>query len=219
MSTHVPNTKNANLTALNYFIGQKSERGAALAWAKLKNFETMPPERFPYIDYLVSLGKSHDAWDVFAKGKSNANLLYNPSFETDPMNGGFDWRFALSGPAEARRDTTTAKDGFASFLVTFDGKENPDYVGVAHWIPVDKGRRYDLTFWMKTEAISTNEGVFVEVDGQSSEKQIGTTYWQQFKIPFTATADLVTVHLRRVPSKKFDNLLKGKVWLDAFELK
>jgi hypothetical protein len=134
------------------------------------------------------------------------------------MNGGFDWRFASSEHAEARRDTTTAKDGLASFLVAFDGKENPDYAQVSHWLPVDKGRHYELTFWMKTEAISTNEGMFMDVDGQSSEKQLGTTYWQQFTIPFTATSDLASVRLRRVPSKKFDNLLKGKVWLDAFAL-
>ena len=71
---------------------------------------------------------------------------------------------------------------------------------------------------MKTEAISTNEGMFVEIDGQASEKQVGTTYWQQLTIPFTAGSDLVTIRLRRVPSKKFDNLLKGKVWLDEFAL-
>jgi hypothetical protein len=56
------------------------------------------------------------------------------------------------------------------------------------------------------------------VDGQASEKQLGTTYWKQFTIPFTANSGLVTVHLRRVPTKKFDNQLKGKVWVDAFEL-
>jgi len=134
------------------------------------------------------------------------------------MNGAFDWRFSSSEHAEARRDTTTAKEGLASFLVTFDGKENPDYAQVSHWLPVSKGRHYDVTFWMKTEAISTNEGMFVDVDGQASEKQLGTNYWQQFTIPFTATSDLVSVRLRRVPSKKFDNLLKGKVWLDAFAL-
>ena len=233
MTTHVPNTKDANLTALNYFISQKSEHGAALAWAKLKTFETKVPERFSYIEYLVSLGKSHDAFAIFsyplppgeggrAKGAPGegpqADLIFNASFESEPLNGGFDWRFSSSEHAEARRDTTAAKDGLASWLVAFDGKENPDYAAVAHWLPTKKGRHYNLSFWMKTEAISTNEGTYVEVDGQSSEKQLGTTYWQQFTIPFTASSDLVTVRLRRVPSKKFDNLLKGKVWLDAFAL-
>ena len=232
MSTLVPNTRDANLTALNYFVGQKSERGAALAWAKLRAFRTNLPERFRYIEYLVSVGNPHQAWEIFSyalvpeqpgsagPGEGGAgSLIFNPSFETEPMNGGFDWRFSATEHAEARRDTSAAKDGLASWLVSFDGKENVDYSGLSHWLPVTKGRTYSLQFWMKTEGISTNEGVYVEVDGQSSEKQLGTTYWQQFTIPFTATSDLATVRLRRVPSKKFDNLLKGKVWLDAFNLK
>ena len=71
---------------------------------------------------------------------------------------------------------------------------------------------------MRTEAISTDEGVFLEVDGQVSEAQIGTTYWQEFTIPFTASSALVTVRVRRTPSEKFDNLLGGQVWLDDFAL-
>jgi tetratricopeptide (TPR) repeat protein len=222
MSTHVPNTKDANLTALNYFVSQKSEQGAAIAWNKLTTFETKPPERFAYIEYLVALGKPHAAWEIFSfpavAPVTPVPAIFNASFESEPMNGGFDWRYASLENAEARRDTTTAKDGLASFLVTFSGKENVDYAHVWHWLPVQKGRSYNLQFWMKTEAISTNEGMSVEVDGQRSEPQLGTTYWQQFKIPFTASSDLVMMRLRRIPTRKFDNLLKGKVWLDAFTL-
>jgi hypothetical protein len=219
MSTHVPNTKDADLTALNYFIAHQSESGAALAWTKLKVFETTPQERFAYIEYLIAKGKPHEAADVFMFPGSAAGMsFFNASFETEPINGGFDWRYASSEHAEARRDTTSAKDGLASWQVTFDGKENVDYMWLIHWIPVTKGRQYEVSFWMKTEAISTNEGVFVEADGQPSEKQVGTTYWQQFTIPFTASSDIVPIRLRRVPSKKFDNQIKGKVWLDAFSI-
>jgi hypothetical protein len=217
MSTHVPNTREANLTALNYFVSQKSERGAALAWEKLKTLETSAQERFGYVEYLTDLGKPHEAWRVFA-GNDTAALLFNPSFESEPLNGGFDWRVSSWEHAEARRDTATAKDGMASLLVVFSGKENLDYSHVRHWLPVNKSSRYNLTFWMKTEAISTDQGVFIEVDGQTSEPQLGTTYWQEFTIPFEASADLVTVALRRTPSRKFDDLLKGKVWLDGFSL-
>ena len=106
----------------------------------------------------------------------------------------------------------------SSWLVSFDGKENVDYASLAHWVPTTKGQSYKLTFWMKTEAISTNEGVYVDVDGHPCDKQVGTTYWRQFTIPFVANADLVTITLRRTPSQKFDNLLKGKVWVDAFDV-
>jgi hypothetical protein len=56
------------------------------------------------------------------------------------------------------------------------------------------------------------------VDGQPSEKVIGTSYWKQFTIPFTASSDLVPIYLRRTPTVKLDNLLKGKVWVDDFTL-
>jgi hypothetical protein len=219
MSTHIPNTKDANRIALDYFISRENEEGASIAWNRLKMFDTKPQERFGYINYLVSLHKPRDAWDVFASGHDPAEgLLYNGSFETEPLNGGFDWRFSSTEHTEARRDTTVSKDGYASFLVAFDGKENVDYSRLWHWLPLHKGSLYRLTFWMKIEGITTNEGIFVEVDGKSSEKQAGSTDWQQFVLPFTATSDLVTVRLRRVPSRKFDNLLAGKVWLDAFGL-
>jgi tetratricopeptide (TPR) repeat protein len=217
VASHVPNSKDANLIALNYFISKQSERGATLAWARLKTFETAVPERFPYIDYLVRLGKPHDAWQIFSFPLPPV-AFYNGSFETETLGAGFDWRISSNDDAEARRDTTVAKEGLSSLLVSFSGKQNIDYSGVAHDLVVQKGKAYNLTFSMKTEGISTNEGVYVEVDGQASEKQLGTTHWQEFRIPFTASADLVTVRLRRVPTNKFDNLLKGKVWLDGFDL-
>lgn len=217
VATHIPNTKVGNLKALNYFISKGSERGATLAWARLKTFETTVPERFPYVNYLISLGKTHDAWQIFSFPMPPVPF-YNGSFETETLGGGFDWKISSTDDAEARRDTTVAKEGLASLLVSFSGKENINYSGLAHDLAVQKGKAYNLTFYMKTDGISTNEGMFVEVDGQSSEKQLGTMHWQQFRIPFTASADMVTVRLRRVPSGKFDNLLKGKVWLDAFDL-
>ncbi len=219
--THVPNTKRANLIALNYFVSKKSERGAVLAWARLKTFDTSVPERIPYIGYLQSLNKPREALQIFSFPNPPV-AFYNGSFETEPIQGGFDWRFVSTDDAEVRRDTTSAKEGFSSLVVSFSGTQNIDYAGVVHDLVVEPGKRYNLAFWMKTEAISTNEGMFVEVlgcrDCQPSEKQVGTTYWQQFRIPFTATGDVVTVRLRRVPTNKLDNLLKGKVWLDAFDL-
>jgi hypothetical protein len=220
VSTHVPNTKRANLIALNYFVSKKSERGAALTWARLKTFDTTVPERFPYIGYLQSLGKPREAWQIFSFPNSPV-AFYNGSFETESMQGGFDWRFVSTEAAEVRRDTAF-KEGLSSLMVSFNGTQNIDYAGVAHDVVVEPGKRYNLAFWMKTEGISTNEGMFVDVlgcrDCQPSEKQVGTTYWQQFRIPFTATGDVVTVRLRRVPTNKLDNLLKGKVWLDGFDL-
>ena len=217
LATHVPNTKGANLTAMGYFIGQNSELGAELAWNRLRTFETRPQERFSYVEYLVNKGQPLDAYTVFA-ADGTPGEVFNGDFERNPMNGGVDWRFSSWEQAEARRDTTQSKDGMASFLIEFGGEENLDYAHVWHWLPVEEGHSYELGFWMKTEAISTDEGVFLEVEGQRTEAPLGTTYWQEFTIPFTAASELATVRVRRNPSRKFDNLLGGKVWLDGFTL-
>jgi tetratricopeptide (TPR) repeat protein len=221
VATHVPNTRQANLISLNYFISKESERGAALTWARLKTFDTPVPERFPYITFLKSINKSREAWQIFSFPNPPV-AFYNGGFENESMQGGFDWRFTSTDDAEVRRDTTAAKEGLSSLMVSFNGTQNIDYAHLAHDLVVEPGKRYNLTFWMKTEGISTNEGMFVEVLGckecQPSEKQMGTNYWQQHRIPFTAIGDVVTVRLRRVPTSKFDNLLKGKVWLDGFDL-
>jgi tetratricopeptide (TPR) repeat protein len=218
IETIVPDTKPADLLALSYFISQKNEDGAALVWERLRAFNTTPQERAPYVDHLVSIGLPHRALGIFSYGNSESPEFFNGDFEMEPMNRSFDWHFSSSENAKARRDTAIAKSGQSSFLVVFDGKENVDYNDLWHWLPVDKGRNYNLTFWMKTDAISTDEGMFVEVDGHASGKRTGSNDWEEFTISFIATADLVTVRLRRAPSRKLDNLLKGRVWVDAFSL-
>lgn len=216
--THVPNTRDANLVALGYFIGQDSELGAALSWDRLQIFETQPQQRFRYVDYLINRGYPEDALAVFLAG-AETESVFNGDFEREPLNGGFDWRHSGLGHVEVRRDTTESRDGTASFMIEFDGEENVNYGHVYHLLPVEEGRSYELNFWMRTEGISTDQGVFLEVEGQRSEAPLGTTLWDQITISFKATSDLATVRVRRNRSEKFDNLIAGKVWLDGFELR
>jgi hypothetical protein len=221
LSTYIPNSRQANLAALDFFVSHKVEEGAALAWKRLENFETKTEDRVKYVEYLISIGKPHEAWDVFAPASatlaaSAPDTFFNSSFETEPLNSGFDWHFASSTNARASRDLSSAKDGHFSFLVGFSGKENIDYDKLWHWLLVVRGKPYELRFWMKTEGISTDEGMFVEVDGRASQKQTGTTDWKELVIPFVAKSDVVKVRLRRLPSRRSDNLLEGRVWVDAF---
>ncbi len=218
LASHIPNTKPANLVALNFFVGHDSIRGAELAWQRLRSFDVNREARFRYIDYLIEQNHAHEAWDVFTFGQKNPPAFFNGDFETELINGGFDWRISSTDDAEVRRDTTTVKEGLGSLQFTFSGKQNPNYGDVWHYLPVERNHAYELKFWMKTDTITSSEGVYVSVDGVNSEKQTGTSYWRQFTIPFTATSNLVRVTLRRDESKKLDNLLKGRLWLDGFNI-
>lgn len=217
MDVYVPETKDADMTAMRYFILRESDAGAALAWERLGKFQTTPPERMAYVNYLIGRDQSARAYQVFLAGEDDPGF-FNGGIESDLLNGGFDWRFPSRGPVSVRRDTLRAEDGRASLRIEFNGEENLSFSGVWHWLSVESGRPYELSFAMRSEEISTDQGIYVEVDGQTSEAAVRTTPWRTYTIPFTASSDLVRVSVRRDPSRKFDNLLGGRVWLDAFEL-
>lgn len=218
MDVYVPDTKDAGFTALRYFILRENDAGATLAWARLSGFGTEPTERLAYVNYLIGKQQSARAYEVFLAGDEDPRF-YNGGMEADFLNGGFDWRFPTRGPVSVRRDTLRAEEGRASLRIEFNGEENLDFSGVWHWLPLEPGRTYELSFSMRSEEISTDQGIYLEVDGQTSEKVAGTTPWRSYTIPFTASSDLVRVRVRRNPSRKIDNLLGGRVWLDAFDLK
>ena len=218
--THVPNTKDANLLAMNYFIGQGSEIGAELSWERLRTYNTQPQERFGYVNYLVNRGQPHEAYAVFGHGMDEDRIagVFNGGFEQTPMNGGFDWQISSTLNEEARRVTTESRDGVGSLRIEFSGESNVNYQRVSHRLPVVPGQSYELSFSMRTDGISTDEGVYVEIEGQRSEAPLGTTYWDEFTIGFTASSDMTAIRVRRNPSEKLDNRLNGTVWLYEFEL-
>lgn len=217
MDVYVPETKDASLTALRYFILRENDTGAALAWERLSEFGSEPSERMAYVNYLIGKQQSAPAYEVFLAGDEDPGF-FNGGLEAELLNGGFDWRFPTRGPVGVRRDTLRAEEGRASLRIEFNGEENLDFAGLWHWLLLEPGRSYELSFSMRSEEISSDQGIYVEVEGQTSETVAGTTPWRSYTIRFTASSDLVRVRVRRNPSRKFDNLLGGRIWLDAFEL-
>jgi hypothetical protein len=46
----------------------------------------------------------------------------------------------------------------------------------------------------------------------------GTTYWLDIRLGFTASSELALVRVRRDPSDKLDNRIRGSVWIDDVSL-
>lgn len=94
---------------------------------------------------------------------------------------------------------------------------------------VSPGRRYRLQAFLKTEAITTDSGPCLEVrdaydpgalDKFSEDLTGNTDGWTSFILDFETgpKSEIVIVALARLPSRKFDNLIAGKVWLDDVRL-
>jgi hypothetical protein len=82
---------------------------------------------------------------------------------------------------------------------------------------------------MRTEGITTDSGPRLEVRDpydagaldQFTEDLVGTTSgWTPVSLDFRAgpKTELIVVGVARPPSRKLDNLIVGKVWLDDVQL-
>jgi hypothetical protein len=125
------------------------------------------------------------------------------------------------------RDHDIKKTGDASLSAHFDGNHNPDLSIIYEIVPVEPGKSYKLAGSVKTDKITTTNGIFFEVAGhrcepfvKRSEPVTGTNLWKRMEIEFITPRDCktVTVGARREKSVKFDNKIAGDVWIDSLSL-
>jgi hypothetical protein len=156
--------------------------------------------------------------------------MTNGDFEAGLRNGGLDWRLFPDAGFRIAPDSFTAQHGARSLRVTFDGTTNPEFTSVRQWVPVDPNQRYRLTGFLKTENISTGNGLYLSVATQGgpaeeawermTENRVGTNPWIREQVDFQTGPHtrVVQVALRRRQSTKLNNQLVGKVWIDNLSL-
>lgn len=202
---------------------------AQLVWKTLSAAERPDDEiTLKYIHFLISqkeIRAAQAAWQAH----SGATGMTNGGFDR-PIDGrGFDWRVgasrerlwqALRVPGQGRNDSTALK-------VSFDGRANVNFHHLYQIVPVSPGKPHRLRFWWRSLHLTTDQGPFVEVYGydcrgfhRKGPMFAGSSHWQKEQIDFTPPPDCnaVTVRLRRKTSQRFDNKIKGSLWLDDFRL-
>ena len=103
------------------------------------------------------------------------------------------------------------------------------YHEVYQFVKVSPGQSYRLQAFMKTQDITTDSGTRLEVHdaynasalSRVTDDLTGTSDgWTSLLLDFTTgpKTALIVVGLVRLPSKKLDNLISGKVWLDDLQL-
>ena len=189
-------------------------------------------------DYAAYLARNHLAekaqavWALYlgparAHGYPDSNHLFNGDFETEFTPTDFDWKAQAVDGAESTRDDSVAKNGRWSAKVQFAGSHNVDYAHL--WqVTVLRPGNYQLHGWLKTERITTDQGIRVHMyDTEdprkldiSTEPAKGTTDWTEFSKNFVVSgpSHLIRVELRREASLRFDNKISGSAWLDSVSL-
>ncbi len=161
---------------------------------------------------------------AFAGG---GNAVWNGGFELPLTASGLDW-VGTSGPGWASaRQKAVAREGRFALRVDFDGSENLNFYRLLQEVAVEGGREYELAASLRTEELSTERGIFIEILSQpdsslllATEPMTGSTPWREvrgvFQVPQSSRS--IVLRLRRQPSRRIEGRLSGRLWIDGVSL-
>jgi hypothetical protein len=201
------------------------------------HLQTTRQTLFSLVDKLILKGPLSEAQHVWNEvltflhiprpNDPPGSLVWDGGFETDVSGGGFSWRMPIPAESMVRYDRNTKHTGERSLRVRFDGKRNVDFHDVCQFVLVSPEVDYDLSAWLRTDAITTNNGIFLRLNtpfnnamGATTAQVTGTIPWTRFNIEWKASRDvhIAQICLIRLPSQKLDNRISGSVWLDDVAL-
>jgi tetratricopeptide (TPR) repeat protein len=233
----VPKDPSSFRQYLSYLYGMGDRDAARKAWAKRLSFgfQADRGETIRYIEFLISQGEFNEAFQVWRarfqqeglSPISESDLITNGDFEKDEvLGGGFDWKIEKVSGTEVSFDPSIAFEGKRSLRIVFTGRENVDFRHVYQFVPLKPNTEYVLSANMKTQAVTTKNGLRIEVLGagqafqKGSETLTGDNDWRKLIVSFRTPASLQggSVRVRREKTDKFDRYISGTVWIDHVSL-
>jgi hypothetical protein len=156
------------------------------------------------------------------------NLVWNGSFEDKILQGGFDWRYPGIQDVQFQVVLNKGMEGSNSLKVTF-GDTNISFSHLSQIIPIPSPGNYVLDFYFRTEGLTTDQTPYILIQGypEGSGASLrtdhfpGSTGWKKMSCPFVVKESCKAIQfiLRRDPSSKFDNRIKGSLWLDRISIR
>src|SRR3984957_627042 len=180
--------------------------------------------------------EAHKVWEqaVELAGLSDLegpknSMVWDGGFESDVTGGEtYAWRFArTSRSAQIGFDTQEKYSGKRSLRVSFDGSSDVAFYDVCQTVPTEAGTAYELSGWMKSKDLTTDQGVRIElhpgVPGQTGAITAdvqGTQPWTRFAAvwPGAKENQETQICLRRDASDQEDNKIRGTAWVDDVAL-
>lgn len=226
-------------TAVGVFLRQNEVDAALALWPRLLQLEhPLEMEKsLGLLEALIRLHRWEDAgrtwWEALAAaglkaGGAEGSLVWNGGFERDFLRGGFAWRQPPIAGATVSFDSETRTSGRRSLRIDFDGSANLDFQNVYQYVLVEPANRYRFASFFHAREISTDSGLQFRIyDPENpaavdvwTPNVVGTVPWTKQEVEFVTGRNtrVVLITLRRLPSRKFDNKLRGTVWVDEVSL-
>jgi len=187
---------------------------------------------FRFIEELRQTGHVAEAWRAWREAATLAgypdlvqppdSLLWDGGFESGVRDASYAWRFAFGEHRVQFQLDQQHHSGKLSLRAAFDGRSNLSFTDACHWFPAEQGATYRLSAWIRTQDLTTDQGVRFLLRAQSGAAPLatpevhGTHPWTLMEATWTAPAGAAEaeVCLTRFPSDQSDGGIRGVFWVD-----
>ena len=225
----------ANLA--NFYSGREAGRDSLRIWNTLSldqrsRYESLGRQiawrlyQIGYVRESLSIAR-----DVGLARDAQDETVNNGGFERfigDSDESLFGWMiFRNDSKFDALPDSQVKAEGSRSLKVTFRNYIKPDLYNVAQQVTVQPGKRYRLSFKVRTDNLRSGGGPYLEVLAvkkwtrlaASEPFPIGSEDWQDYFVDFTVPSNVEGVELRTVRVFCGDECpIAGSFWYDDFRL-
>jgi tetratricopeptide (TPR) repeat protein len=215
---------------------------AVSLWDRLVRMEPAPSVRLSDVAPLVyALRQQHNiaeasrVWKqgaVLARlddlGDPRTSVLWDGGFESGVSNIGYAWSFpANAHGVQIQLESKEKHSGRESLRLTFDGKLDVNFADVCHNLPVAPHTSYQLSAWIQTRDLTSDQGVRFEISsiaqgavGVVTPDVHGTHAWAQVAVAWSSDAggSEARVCIVRFPSDQPDSRIRGTAWIDDVAL-
>ena len=216
-------------------MSKQDTEGTLKVWDALVRLQQpLDPDRvFEYIRYLLKQKAADDAPVVWRQATpligaggylpSSSNLIVNPNFNMDVLNGGFDWQYHKQSAVSLTLDTNERHENHRSLAITFDGPGVAD-AGIFQMIAVRPNTTYAFSGYYKNVEIDGAGGPCLSLqDLYSGESYFqsrvlkDSSEWNDVDGEFTTGPDtkILVLSVRRLPA---GSPIRGKLWIADFRL-
>ncbi len=214
---------------------------ALKVWDRLPSLHPSFPlqDSFSLVGALMRekrISEASQVWDqaVVYAGQADlqdppGSILWDGGFESNVEGDGFSWLISEGfRSVQVSIDTQERHSGNRSLRLVFDGKSNVNFAGVCHYVPVQPSKAYRFSAWVKTRALSTDQGIRFQLHSlgtQDTSSAVtsdvhGTASWTRVELSWSSGKDVHELHvcLVRFPSEEPDNKVQGTAWVDDVAL-
>ncbi len=218
-----------------YSFAERPLDEARIVWARLDGthyLDENPSLETAYVRRLLKAGFVREAWkSEFSDDGPSIATVVDGGFEDGSELDVFGWHSRkVDGVRAGRARCPDCPEGTHGMRLVFDGKHNPDYGGLWQDIPVQGGRDYVLSAFVKYREITSPNGPRFEVRGlgpgggcELFERSLDwrlSEPWEQVTVDISVPAGCEGIRLMvtRKSASQLHRFFSGELWIDDVRL-